>query len=95
MVLRGRTRITRKGQITIPAEIRAAMGLQEGETINIVYEPGSHTASVESARSLIQRTAGSLHRPGMPNLTIEEMKAAIEQAAIAEASARDERSQRG
>lgn len=95
MVLRGKTRITRKGQITIPAAIRGAMGLHEGDAITIVYEPGSRVASVETARSVVQRTAGILHRPGMPTLTIEEMEAAIEQAATAEAAARDERSRRG
>lgn len=36
MVVRGRTRLTRKGQVTVPAKIREAMELHEGDRLDSI-----------------------------------------------------------
>ena len=50
------TRVTRKGQITVPVEVRRALGLQEGDNIAVLLE-GDH-ARLERRSGVIARTAG-------------------------------------
>jgi AbrB family looped-hinge helix DNA binding protein len=95
MVVRGRTRVTRKGQITIPAHVRRALGLSEGDAIEVQYDEVTQVATFSSPESLVRRTAGILKRPGQPVLSEEELKRAINEAAQAAALERDERSKRG
>ena len=94
MVLRGRTRITRKGQVTIPAAIRAALGLREGDPIEMTYDEAGSLVTLGAPASVVRRTAGMLKREGQPQLTDEELKAAILEAAQTAAEERDERSKR-
>jgi AbrB family looped-hinge helix DNA binding protein len=69
--------VTRKGQITIPAEIRHALNIKEGDKVAFTMEAGevklSHTGSVVAA------TAGAL-KSEMPTLSPEEERKATEQA---------------
>jgi AbrB family looped-hinge helix DNA binding protein len=70
------TRVTRKGQVTIPAEIRHALNLKEGDTVAWIIEQDQ--VRLKKSESVVARTAGALK--GGPALSIEEEKAAFEQA---------------
>lgn len=77
MANRGTT-ITRKGQITIPIEIRRALNLAEGERLSV--ERAGDTVLLRRAISVTERTAGSLAKYRKdPPLTLEEERAAFEQ----------------
>ena len=76
--------MTRKGQVTIPVEIRNALGLHEGDKLEFGYEGDEIT--IRRARSYAERTAGifakyRLERP----LTIEEEREAFELALVEDA----------
>jgi len=70
--------ITRKGQITLPAEIRHRLGLKQGDKVafrleddHIVITPG---------RSVVTATAGVFLQYVDRPRTAEELRAAAEQA---------------
>jgi antitoxin PrlF len=69
------TTMTRKGQITIPAEIRRALGLKEGDKIAV--ELTDDQATVRRAASVIARTAGAF-KTHQPPLTAEQLREAAE-----------------
>lgn len=52
------SRMTSKGQITVPAELRAELGLKPGDRVEFVRENG--TFRVQRAESVVTRLAGSL-----------------------------------
>lgn len=95
MVVRGLTRITRKGQITVPAEIRAALGLKEGDRLEVSYDELTHVVTLEPPSSVVSRTAGMLKRPGQPRASTANEKENARRAWAQAAVERDERSQRG
>lgn len=95
MVLRGLTRITRKGQITVPAEIRAALGLKEGDRVQLSYDEHTHVVTLETPSSVVTRTAGMLKRPGQPPAPTADARQSARRAWAQAAVERDERSQRG
>jgi AbrB family looped-hinge helix DNA binding protein len=78
--------ITRKGQATVPVEIRRSLGLEQGDKITWVPQNG-HVV-VQRARSVTERTAGML-KPYLqgPPLTIKEETEAFEQAVADEVMA--------
>lgn len=74
----GTTVMTRKGQITVPVEIRRALGLQEGDRVVVALE-GEGRATLQRVESVADRTYGMLSgrpRPGddreLRRLFIEE-----------------------
>jgi len=69
--------ITRKGQVTVPAEIRRALGLQEGDKVAFVLEAGQ--ARLIRAGSVAARTAGMLAGDQAAG-SLPEEKAAAEEA---------------
>jgi len=74
------TVVTRKGQVTIPVEIRRSLGLKEGDRVRFIQENGRVT--LEPIGSVVEQTAGvfaKYRRPGPPP-TIQELKDAFEQA---------------
>lgn len=77
-----RTVVTRKGQVTVPAEIRRELGLKQGDKVAFILDEGE----VRLARtgSVVQRTAGALksHRPP---LTAEQLRESAERAVAKEA----------
>ena len=91
MVVRGFTRITRKGQITVPAEIRLAAGLAEGDRLEVLYDETTGTITIDNAASVVRRTAGMFKDAGRPLLLAEEKRISREAAAEA-AIIRDARS---
>jgi AbrB family looped-hinge helix DNA binding protein len=56
------TRMTRKGQITVPAEIRRALGLNIGDTVMVSLDrkDGGLHANLRPAQSVSDRTFGSV-----------------------------------
>lgn len=73
----GMTVVDRNGQVTIPAEIREALGLKEGDQVEVTLENGH--ARLVPGGSVVDRTAGMLKHGG-PVLSAEEERAAFEQA---------------
>ncbi len=70
--------ITRKGQVTIPAEIRRALSLNEGD--KIAFEVEEDRIRIAAHRgSVVERTAGTL-KSTTPMLSPEEEREVAEQA---------------
>jgi len=80
-----RSVVTRKGQITIPVEIRRALNIKEGDKVAMRLENGevklTHTGSV------VEATAGAL-KSDMPPLSPEEERRAAEQTIAEDVVAR-------
>jgi AbrB family looped-hinge helix DNA binding protein len=78
--------VTSKGQVTIPAEVRAALGLREGSTVDFVPTPaGSYEMVVH--RTSIRDLKGALPPPQRP-LSLADMDDAIARAAAESARVR-------
>lgn len=70
--------ISSKGQITIPAAVRKALGLTTGSRVDFV--PTDHgTYEMVPRRISITDLAGILHHPGPP-VSIEDMNEAVRAA---------------
>jgi AbrB family looped-hinge helix DNA binding protein len=80
--------LTRKGQVTVPIEVRRALGINEGDRISFVLENGG--ARLERRASVTDRTAG-IFRSSQPALTAEQLREAAEQAIADEAIERGSR----
>ncbi len=73
------TTVTRRGQVTVPQEIRQALGLKQGDKVVFVWDGDAVT--LRPSPSVAERTAGALSRyPRHPAPTAEEERAAFEQA---------------
>jgi antitoxin PrlF len=66
------SKITTKGQTTIPVEVRKALGVSSGDVIS--YEIDGSEVKLVKKRSALE-LAGILYDPKRPALTIEQMKA--------------------
>ncbi|MBI3927875.1 MAG: AbrB/MazE/SpoVT family DNA-binding domain-containing protein [Armatimonadetes bacterium] len=71
------TVVTRKGQITLPAEIRRALGLRQGDKV-AVHLTGDQ-AIVKRAESVVARTAGAV-KTERPPLSARDLRKAAEEA---------------
>lgn len=69
------TVLTCKGQVSIPAEVRRALSLKEGDKVAWILEDG--VVRLAPRGSVVARTAGALKSPAPP-LTAEEERAAVE-----------------
>jgi antitoxin PrlF len=58
------SRMTSKGQVTVPAELRRELGLQPGDRVEFVRENG--TIRVRKAESIVMKLAGSVKSQGRP-----------------------------
>jgi antitoxin PrlF len=74
-----RSKITAKGQTTIPVEIRELLDLKPGDILT--YDISGKRAHIEKARSALE-LAGVLHDPKRKPLTIDEMKSAWAESAL-------------
>jgi AbrB family looped-hinge helix DNA binding protein len=76
------TRVTRKGQITVPAEVRRALGLHEGDSVAVLLEDGQ--ARIERRESVVARTAGMFRSAG-PVLSPEQEREELERGVAEDA----------
>ena len=68
--------LTSKGQVTIPAAIRAALGIDAGSRIEFLeIEPGKY--AIIPATSPVQALKGMLKKPATP-VSLADMNRAIE-----------------
>jgi antitoxin PrlF len=77
--------LTRKGQTTIPKDVRRRIGLKPGDKIRFMVNPDGTIALVPVTLS-VKQLRGMLPRPEHP-ATIEEMNEAIADAAAESGSA--------
>jgi AbrB family looped-hinge helix DNA binding protein len=67
------TKLTRKGQITVPADIRRELGLSEGDRITVSSEDG--VVTIRRADNVAERTAGIFHKYAIfPPPSAEELR---------------------
>ena len=76
------TKVTRKGQITVPAEVRRALGLSEGDSVAVLLENGQ--ARIERRASVVARTAGMV-RTARPALSPEQEREEFERSVAEDA----------
>ena len=69
--------VTRKGQITIPAEFRERLGLKEGDMVELQWD--DTTLTVTPVGSVADKTYGLAQKQGRA-LSGKELKDAIETA---------------
>lgn len=69
--------MTRKGQVTVPVEIRHQLNMKEGDAI--AWRLEKQQVSLKRSSSVVDRTAGALRGRGKA-LTAEQERAAVEQA---------------
>jgi len=72
--------ITSKGQLTIPKEIRDYLKLETGTKVEFVIDDRGEV-KILPLNVLVESLSGILYREGKAPATIEEMEAAIEEAA--------------
>jgi AbrB family looped-hinge helix DNA binding protein len=72
-----RSVVTRKGQITIPAEIRRALNIKEGDKVAITLQ--ENEVKVSRTGSVVEKTAGALKSAMLP-LSPQEERQRAEQA---------------
>lgn len=78
--------VTSKNQITVPSEVRRALGIAPHDRIRFVLD-GS-VIRVMRADSVVMRTAGLLSRPGQPMLSEQQLGEEIEKAVADDVAAR-------
>jgi AbrB family looped-hinge helix DNA binding protein len=62
------TTVTRKGQITVPAEIRKALGLQIGDRVAVsLDDEGTLQATLRPVRSVADMTFGAIQPHRQPD----------------------------
>lgn len=84
------TRVTRKGQMTIPVEFRRDLGIDAGDSVAV--ERDGDTLVLRRTGSMTERTYGTLAKYRRnPPLTAEEERALFEQAVADEQVETDRR----
>ena len=77
------SKVTAKGQTTLPRDVRSALGLEAGDTVRYIVENGR--VQMLKARH-VSELAGMLHRPGQQAISLDEMNEAIASGAVESAS---------
>jgi antitoxin PrlF len=76
-----RSKLTSKGQTTIPLQVRERLGLRQGDAIDFVFQADGSVA-LRSAKRDVRSLKGYLHRPGMRSVSVEDMKMAVRRTAV-------------
>lgn len=71
--------VTSKGQVTIPQDVRAAMGITAGDKLEFVRMDDGYFAVVPATRS-VKSLQGIIPKPDKP-VTLKQMQRAIEDGA--------------
>jgi antitoxin PrlF len=80
-VQEGVSTVTSKGQVTVPIEIRKALGIRQGDKIAFTLRNGHVTLSRQLGYT--ERTKGAVKTTDPP-LSAEELRAVAEQAFVDE-----------
>jgi AbrB family looped-hinge helix DNA binding protein len=80
--------ITRKGQVTIPVEMRRSLGLKEGD--RVAFQVDGKVVRIMPLDSWVARTAG-IFKSDLPPMTAEELREAAEIAIIEDVMERSQR----
>ena len=75
--------VTSKGQLTLPKEVRVALGLSPGDQVNFVRMEDGNYAVLPATHS-VKTLKGLLRRPGRKPVSLTEMDKAITQGATGE-----------
>ncbi len=76
--------VTRKGQVTIPADIRRELDIKEGD--RLIFQRRNGTIELLTVDEILRRTAGSLPlKPGVKPATIAELNEAAAQGWVNDA----------
>jgi AbrB family looped-hinge helix DNA binding protein len=67
--------LTSKGQITIPKEVREALGVETGDRVEFV-QTAAGTYEVIAASRDVRELKGSIGRPAKP-VSVEDMRKAV------------------
>ena len=73
--------LTSKGQLTLPKEIRAALGLSAGDKVNFVLMEDGNYALLPVTHS-IRTLKGFFHKSEREPVTLEEMDNAVTEGAV-------------
>ena len=76
-----RSKLTSKGQTTIPLPVRERLGLRHGDAIDFVFQDDGSVA-LRSVKRDVLSLEGILHKPGRRAVSIEEMNEAIRETAV-------------
>jgi len=77
--------VTRKGQVTLPAEVRSSLGLRRGDKVSFRLQDDQ--VMVKRTESVVSATAG-VFKSDLPALTAEELRAVAEEAIAEEVAER-------
>ena len=77
------SKVTSKGQTTLPRDVRSALGLEAGDTLRYIVDGGR--VQILKARRVTE-LAGMLRRGAQLRVTLAEMDAAAAQGAVDSAS---------
>ena len=69
-----KTRVSEKGQITIPKAVRTRLGLRTGQVLDIHEEGGRLIATKAVSEDRVQRAFGILKLSGSTDHAIEELR---------------------
>lgn len=72
VVMTAATTMTSKGQVTVPREIRDRLGLKPGDKMAFTLLSDGTVVMRPKTRRLAD-LAGSLSRPGQPQVSVEDM----------------------
>ncbi len=78
--------LTSKGQITIPTQVRCALGLETGSRVSFVEIEQGQFMMIAATES-VQALKGMLRKPSKP-VSLDDMQAAIAEAGAGAASAK-------
>ncbi len=68
--------VTSKGQLTIPKEVRDSLHLHAGDRVLFVVH-GDNEATMKPITKSVDEVYGTLYRPGQPQRSVQEMRAAV------------------
>jgi antitoxin PrlF len=69
-----KTRVSEKGQITIPKRLRDQLGIRMGDELDFEVEHGRLVVTKTAERDAIDRLYGSLKLPASTDELIEQMR---------------------
>lgn len=76
-------KITSKGQITVPLEVRRRLGLRPGDRLSFVFtETGAVTLGIPKIP--VEQLGGMLKRPGQKRLSLRQMQEGMERHMVEE-----------